>query len=64
MMKVFERSMVLEICASDEDVRRYVDERMSQSIIISAHPALQDTIRTKIVRAVDGMYAHPSINVV
>jgi Cdc6-like AAA superfamily ATPase len=64
MMKEFERSMVLEICASDEDVRRYVDERMSQSIIISAHPALQDTIRTKIVRAVDGMYAHPSINVV
>ena len=62
IMKKFEGIIVLEIRASDEDVSRYVEGRMSQSII-SEYPGLQDTIRTEIVKAADGMYAHPFINV-
>ena len=67
VMDIFQRSMMLEIRASNEDVLRYVDGRISQSkrlqSIISKYPGLQDTIRTKIVTAVNGMYAYPSINI-
>jgi len=66
VMAIFQGSMMLEIRASDEDVLEYVDEQISQSTtlksIISKYPGLQDTIRTKIVKAADGMYAHPSTN--
>jgi hypothetical protein len=61
IMEEFKGSIVLKIRASDEDVLRYVDGRMSQSII-SEYPDLHDTIRTETVKAVDGVYAHPSIN--
>jgi predicted ATPase len=61
VMKEFEGSTVLEIRAKDEDVLRYVDKWMSQSTI-SNRPDLQDTIRTEMVKAADGMYAHPSID--
>jgi Cdc6-like AAA superfamily ATPase len=67
IMRCFQGSMMLEIRASNEDVLEYVYKRISQSTrlksIISKYPGLQDTIRTKIVKAVDGMYAHPSINI-
>jgi Cdc6-like AAA superfamily ATPase len=61
IMEEFKRSIVLEIRANNEDVLRYVDERMSQSII-SEYPDLHDAIRLETVKAVDGVYAHPSIN--
>jgi hypothetical protein len=62
--KEFEGSISLEIRASDEDVRRYLDERIPQLLrsSISKYADLQDIIRREILKAVDGMYVHPSIN--
>jgi len=47
-----------EILASDKDVRRYLDDHMSQlpSFVLSK-PELQEEIKTEISRAVEGMYA-------
>jgi hypothetical protein len=56
IMKEFERSMTLEIRATDNDVLRYLDGHMSQlPSYISRSYALQEEIKTTIVKAVDGM---------
>jgi hypothetical protein len=62
--EMFEGKVSLEIRASDEDVQRYLDERIPQLLrsSISKYVELQDTIRTDILKAVDGMYIHPSID--
>jgi hypothetical protein len=58
IMNEFEGSMSLEICASDQDVLKYVDGRMSLllQLRISKYPDLQEIIRNEILKAVDGMY--------
>jgi hypothetical protein len=56
----FEGSTSLQIRASEEDVRRYLDGRMSQLPAFIGHSShLQKRIKTEIVGAVDGMYVHP-----
>jgi hypothetical protein len=53
----FQRSISLEIRASDHDVRRYLDGHMSHlPSFIERSPDLQEEVKTKIVKAVDGMY--------
>jgi hypothetical protein len=53
----FRGSMMLEIRASDEDVLRYLDGHMSQlPSYIFRSDALQEELKTTIVKAVDGMY--------
>ena len=56
--KEFEGSTSLEIRASDEDVLRYIDGRISWLLRsrISKYQDLQNTIRKEILKAVDGMY--------
>jgi hypothetical protein len=57
IMKEFEGCISLEIRASEEDVQRYLDGHMSQlPPFISGKPGLQETIKTEITKAVDGMY--------
>jgi hypothetical protein len=57
IMKEFERSMFLEIRASDEDVLRYLDGHMPQlPSIVYRNPRLQEEVKSTIVKAVDGMY--------
>ena len=53
----FKDCISLEILASDEDVRRYLDGHMSRLLpFVSRRPDLQDEIKTEIGRAVKGMY--------
>ena len=58
IVKEFEESISLEIRASDEDVLRYIDGRISWLLRsrISKYQDLQNTIRKEILKAVDGMY--------
>ena len=58
IVKEFEGSISLEIRASDEDVLRYIDGRISWLLRsrISRYQDLQNTIRKEILKAVDGMY--------
>ena len=59
----FEGSTSLQIRASEEDVRRYLDGRMSQlPTFIGRNSYLQERIKTEIVGAVDGMYVHPQLS--
>jgi len=59
IVKEFEGNISLEIRASDEDVQRYLDGHMSRlPLCVSKSCALQEDIKTKIIKAVDGMYAH------
>jgi hypothetical protein len=54
---VFEGNIILEIRASEEDVRRYLDDymfRLPGFVVRSLE--LQEEIKTNIVKAVDGMY--------
>jgi hypothetical protein len=46
----------LEICASDHDVRVYLDRHMSNLLsFVLRSPELQERIKNDIVKAVDGM---------
>jgi len=57
IMTEFEGSVLLEIRASDDDVRRYLDGKMSQlRPFVSRNFALQEEIKTEIIKAIDGMY--------
>src|SRR3984885_1842 len=58
IMKEFEGSTSLEIRASDKDVLRYIDGRISWLLRsrISRYHDLQNTIRKEVLKAVDGMY--------
>jgi Cdc6-like AAA superfamily ATPase len=58
--KELEGSVSLEVRASDEDVRRYLDGHMFELPSFVAHNrSLQDEIKSEIVNAVDGMYVPP-----
>lgn len=49
----------LEILASNEDVRRYINGHISQlPAFVSKRPDLQEEIETKITTAVEGMYVY------
>jgi hypothetical protein len=53
----FVRSVTLEIRASAEDVRRYVNSYISRlPLFVGRNPDLQEKIRTEIVKAVNSMY--------
>jgi hypothetical protein len=55
--KAFEGNPMLEIRASEEDVRRYLDGHMFRLPgFVARSPELQEEIKTDIVKAVDGMY--------
>jgi hypothetical protein len=55
--KEFKSCLSLEILASDEDIRRYLNGHMSQlPMFILSKPKLQEEIKTEIVKAVEGMY--------
>ena len=61
IMKEFEGTVSLEICASQEDVQIYLDEYMSQlSSCVLQSCGCQSKIQTEIIKAVDGMCV-PSI---
>lgn len=60
----FQESISLEIRASDDDVRKYLDGKMSLlRPFVSRNLALQEEIKTEIINAVDGMYVVPSSKV-
>jgi Cdc6-like AAA superfamily ATPase len=53
----FNGSTLLEICASNEDVRKYLKGHMSKlPSFVSHNIDLQEEIMTEIAQAVDGMY--------
>ena len=53
----FKGCISLEILASDEDIRRYLDGHMSQlPEFVLKRPDLQEEIKTKIAGAAEGMY--------
>jgi len=56
IQETFKGSILLEVRASDEDVRKYVEVYISQlPIFVSRSPGLQEEIKTEIVNSVDGM---------
>ncbi len=62
--KAFERnSTLIEIRASDEDVRRYLDGHMTRlpSVVLRSND-LQEKIRNEIIVAADGMFVLSSLN--
>jgi Cdc6-like AAA superfamily ATPase len=64
----FEGCILKEIRAQDDDILRYINERIPQLLRsqILKHPQAQDTIntiRSNVVKAVDGMYVHSSVNI-
>ena len=58
IMSQFEGCISKEIRAKDDDILKYIDERISQLLRsrISKYPELQNSIRSEVVKAVDGMY--------
>jgi hypothetical protein len=53
----FKGSILLEICASEEDVRRYLEGHMFWLLgFVVRSPKLQEEIKTNIVKAIDRMY--------
>lgn len=60
IMKEFEGSTILEIRASEDDLQRYLDGKMSRlRSFVSRNLTLQEEIRTEIIKAVDGMSVPP-----
>jgi hypothetical protein len=52
----FERSILIEIRASDDDVQKYLDGNMSRlRPFVSRNSTLHEEIKTEITKAVDGM---------
>lgn len=52
----------MEIRANDEDVQKYLDGHISRlPSCVLRNPALQEKIKTEIIKAVDGMYVSPHI---
>jgi hypothetical protein len=57
IVKEFKVAVPLEIRASNEDIRRYVDGHISElPPFVSRNVNLQGEIKTEIIKAVDGMY--------
>jgi Cdc6-like AAA superfamily ATPase len=60
--KEFKGNTLLEIRASEEDVRRYLDGHVLRLPgFVTRSPELQEEIKAAIVKAVDGMYRVPPI---
>jgi hypothetical protein len=61
----FEGCMSKEIRANDDDVLRYVNERIPQLLRsrISKYPDLHGAIRREVVKAADGMYVLFSVSI-
>ena len=58
----FKGSILLEIRASKQDVRSYIDGHMSYlPSFVERNLDLQEEIKTEIVAAIDGMYIAPLI---
>jgi Cdc6-like AAA superfamily ATPase len=56
----FESSIKLEIRATEEDVRTYLNHRMSSTrAFLRKNQKLQEDIKSKIIDVVDGMYVFP-----
>lgn len=54
------KSTVIEIRATNEDVERYLDGRMSQlPSFVKGYLELQDEIKTEIVKVVSGICVYP-----
>ncbi|KAL9607516.1 MAG: hypothetical protein Q9167_007571 [Letrouitia subvulpina] len=52
-----DNSVSIEICATNQDVERYLDGHMSQlPSFVKSSPDSQNEIKTKIVKAVSGMF--------
>jgi Cdc6-like AAA superfamily ATPase len=63
ILNSFKGSVSLEIRASSEDVRTYLDGRMSQLPgFVVRSPELREKIKSEIGKAVDGMYVFLSIH--
>ncbi|KAH8816143.1 hypothetical protein F5884DRAFT_841856 [Xylogone sp. PMI_703] len=57
IIKKFEGSMILEIRARDDDMRKYLDSRLSDiQGVIKNEPDLQEEVKTGIIQAVPGMF--------
>jgi len=57
IMKEFEGSILLEIRASEEDVRRYLDGQMQRlPLCVQESCDLQEKIKIEIIKTVNGMY--------
>lgn len=57
IQKEFEGNPMLDIRASEEDVRRYLDSHMFQFLgFVARNLELQEEIRSDIIKAVDGMF--------
>ena len=54
----FKDAILVEIRASDEDMRRYLEGKMIQLLpqFVLESPDLREEIKTAIIKAVDGMY--------
>lgn len=53
----FGHGLILEIRANDDDVKRYLDRKISQlQPFVQRNPALQEEIKAKITKAADGMF--------
>jgi hypothetical protein len=61
----FDGCICKEIRAQDNDILRYINGRIPKLLRshISKYPQVQDTIRSDILRAVDGMYVHASVSI-
>lgn len=59
----FDGCICKEIRAQDDDILRYINGRIPKLLRshISKYPHVQDTIRSDILRAIDGMYVHTSV---
>ncbi|KAJ6538461.1 ankyrin repeat-containing domain protein [Mycena vulgaris] len=57
----------LEIRATEDDIRRYVDGQIAQSLRLSKHikdcPGLREEIETTLVRGSDGMFLLPKLHI-
>jgi hypothetical protein len=58
----FEGCIWKEIRAEDDDILKYINGRIPQLLRsrISKYPDLQNSIRSEVVKAVDGMYVRSS----
>jgi hypothetical protein len=55
--KMFEESITLEICASDDDAQRYLGGKMSRlRPFVLKDFTLQEEIKSEIIKAAGGMY--------
>jgi Cdc6-like AAA superfamily ATPase len=61
----FDACICKEIRAQDDDILLYINGRIPKLLRshISKYPQVQDTIRSDILKAVDGMYVHTSVGI-